>query len=434
MDNDNSQADTSGNVFNGSGQTANTGEDIQSGSQNTSFENVGQSDVQMPPQDQVEQDTSFVPTNENDGTGGTVMGTNGGKLQPSAVAGSMQNDLSNEAGAAEQVPKDMDIGQNMPPQSGTQFVTEVPEPLQVPPDNTQKKETSQASDPLAPATNVPMQSSAPPPQPSSDVPSNNESEAKEDKKESDNKPLGAVSTDHLSTLPKKGSRFRIFVIVAVILIIIIYSIVGYLYLQNQKGNAQAPSVPQFLGQEKGEPSPTPTPKFDPSQVKIKNGNVVREVTTDDVRTLLTKDDYQDTGITGFAKAIVSPDNTKICVESWPPSPSPSLYLVNSDGSNVLLVSQNRQNCLWSKDSQKIYYKNTGVSTPPSDIFVFDIESHDETNLTNANDLYPDRVYDIVGLSADGSELICTYQDTSSEGGEAGGDCRIDLTNGEVTTS
>ena len=75
------------------------------------------------------------------------------------------------------------------------------------------------------------------------------------------------------------------------------------------------------------PTSTPTPSFSPDQVKIKNGSVVREIPGGETTILVDKENYDSTGITGFAKVVVSPDETKICFESWPPAPEHALYSI-----------------------------------------------------------------------------------------------------------
>src|SRR3989304_5022143 len=111
---------------------------------------------------------------------------------------------------------------------------------------------------------------------------------------------------------------------------------------------------------------------------------------------------ESSGITGFARVVVSPDNQKICFESWPPAPEPAMYIANIDGSEIVEVNPNRQSCLWKSDTKGVFYINTTSTTSPVNIFYFDLASQEETNVT-AESVTEGTVrrYKIVGLSGDG---------------------------------
>ena len=125
----------------------------------------------------------------------------------------------------------------------------------------------------------------------------------------------------------------------------------------------------------------------------------------------------------------------MCFESWSPAPEPALYLSEIDGKNITEVSPNRQNCLWSKDGSKIYYTNISTKTAPVNIFRYDILQDIETDLTG--DTVPSGVvrrFEIVGLSADGTKLICKYENIGGAAStETMSECEIDLENDEVNS-
>ncbi len=226
-----------------------------------------------------------------------------------------------------------------------------------------------------------------------------------------------------------GRGFKIFIILGLVLITIIWGSVFYMYFQNKKLKTKSINNNSNFTY----PEVSPTPKFTPSWIKIKNGNVVMEKPDGQTTILIDKSNYPSTGITGFLKVIVSPDEKNICFESWSPSPEPALYLADIDGQNVKKVSTNRQNCLWSNDSKYIYYINTAAKTTPINIFEYDIENSKENDLTS--NFVPSgqlRRYEIVGFSADKSKLICKYENIL---GAATTDniyeCEIDLQTKEV---
>jgi hypothetical protein len=226
-----------------------------------------------------------------------------------------------------------------------------------------------------------------------------------------------------------GGGFKIFMILGIFIIVGVWAGVGYLYYQNQ--NLKGPS--QDSPESETTQILTPTPEFTPDQIKIKSGSVVREKPQGETSVLVNKENYESTGITGFLKVAVSPNNSKMCFESWAPAPEPALYLADIDGQNVTEASPNRQNCLWSADSMRIFYINTASKTAPVNIFKYDLVTSLETNLTA--DSVPAGVvrrYELVGLSADGTKVICKYEDA---GGAATTDnlteCEIVLETGEV---
>lgn len=243
---------------------------------------------------------------------------------------------------------------------------------------------------------------------------------------------GALVTNQSS---KTFSKFKIFITAAVIVIIAIYSVVTFLYFQNKKLKANLPVSPiqeEPVADEGPSNLPTvvPSPVASADTVKILNGNVIIQASIDsESKILIDKSNYSSTGITGFARVVVSNDGQMLCFESWPPAPEPALYLSKSDGSEVKEVSPNRQNCLWSKDDTKLFYSDYASKTLSKNIYFYDIASEEEKNLTlSTQPATNNRVYDLVGLSADGEKIVCKY----TEGKTTSGVCEVDLTTFEVS--
>lgn len=206
------------------------------------------------------------------------------------------------------------------------------------------------------------------------------------------------------------SKFGFFLIVAIVIAVLVWGGVTYLYLDNQSiknknsgSTADVQTVPTVI----------PTPAFSPDQIQIKNGSVVQVIPNADPVTLVDKSDYKTTGITGFAKVLVSPDNKNLCFEAWPPAPAPALYLSSVKGENVVKVGETYKNCLWSPDAKVIFYLNSAPVDSPVNIFSYDVSTGTEKNITLSTQAQGEKSYSIVGLSADSSKLICRYIDLES---------------------
>lgn len=232
-----------------------------------------------------------------------------------------------------------------------------------------------------------------------------------------------------SVSSNRVSFFKIFIVIALVVIVIIYALVVYLYLQNKKSK-------ESLGGNQVQVSAVPTatlPK--PFQIKIKNGNVVKEIEGEVDTVLVSKEDYPSVGITGFVKVNLSEDKTRICFESLPPAPKPASYIANIDGTNVVKITDNKQSCTWNKNSQSVFYTSIASQNASINIFQYDIASQTEKDLTvtsiPANTV---RQYKIVGLSADFSKLMCQYEDVSPTPRPSfipSGQCEINLVSQEV---
>lgn len=235
--------------------------------------------------------------------------------------------------------------------------------------------------------------------------------------------------------PKGISKFRIFIIVAILAIAAIYSVVTFLYLQNKKlketVSEDLPASEVVVENEEVLPTVSAPTVINSETVKILNGNVVLQGSpTSESKIMVDKSNYSSTGITGFARVAVSNDSKYICFESWPPAPEPALYIANTEGSDVKEVSPNRQNCLWSKDSLSVFYTDYSSKSSSKNVYQYIIAGEEEKNITlSSQPTANNRQYDIVGLSADGAKLICKF----TEPKDVTGNCEVDLTTLEVTT-
>lgn len=227
-----------------------------------------------------------------------------------------------------------------------------------------------------------------------------------------------------------NSKFGFFVILGIIVAVLVWGGVTYLYLDTQSlkkaKSEKTAEVPQ-------EPTPIPTPSFSPDQIQIKNGSVVQAIPNAETTTLVDKADYKTTGITGFAKVLVSPDNSFICFEAWPPAPAPALYVATIKGESVVKVGENYKSCIWNPDSKSILYINSAPLDKPTNIFSYELSSGIVKNVTEKTQTEGERAYSIVGLSADATKLICRYVDLESVTNPKNEvTCQIDLKTFAVT--
>jgi hypothetical protein len=239
----------------------------------------------------------------------------------------------------------------------------------------------------------------------------------------------SVPPANVTTIESKkgGKGFGIFVVIGIIAILCIYAYVGYLYFQNQKLKG---STSGTGNQQTSDATITPTVGFNKDYVKVSGGNVIYDDGSGNPKILVDKSNFTSTGITGFIKVSVSPDNQRMCFEAWPPAPTPALYIANVDGSSVSQVNENRKSCLWTEDSNKILYVNIASPVLTSNIYLYDTETKEEKNLTQPDlSVTATKNFELVGLSADGTKAICKYE---TIGKDEVGQCEIDLYSHEVT--
>lgn len=265
--------------------------------------------------------------------------------------------------------------------------------------------------------------------------SNNNQQLKQEKTtqvtENQNVPEYESQSPHdvMTTEAPKKSKFPLFIVLLVLVTLVIYGAVGYLYVSNKdiKEPYAEPEVSVISS------TPTPTPSFDPNQIQIINGSIYNSLPTGEKKLIVNKDDYPQTGITGFSSVQVSLNNQKLCFESWPPSPKPSLFTSDIDGENLIELSKNKKSCYWLTDNSRIVYTGVASNSKPIDIFLYNFLSETEANLTmDLADQNKTRYYEIVGVSEDKTILNCRYDEidqVTNEDFEA--NCEIDLTSGTI---
>jgi hypothetical protein len=228
---------------------------------------------------------------------------------------------------------------------------------------------------------------------------------------------------------KKPKGFSIFVILSIVVLIAIWAVVGYLYYQNRDIED---SEKQEL--EDVSPSNAPVSEFSPNEIQISNGNIARVTSFGETQTLIKKEDYPGTGITGFVRVSVSPDNSKICFESIAPAIAPGMYISNVDGSEPFEVEKDRNTCTWSPDSKNVFYINAPLGQQAINIFQYSLETRTEKNLTESKNTETEiRQHTITGTSSD--RISCHYDIVDTTGKKLSeSTCEIDTQTGEVSDS
>lgn len=200
-------------------------------------------------------------------------------------------------------------------------------------------------------------------------------------------------------------------IIFIILLLGVLVAVGYLYVTNRKLKNELSQMKQdqVLTTPVTEPSRAPLPS---EEISVENGSVIRTNSSGEKALLIDKTLYENVGIIGFARVIVSPDEKKMCFEAWPPAPTPGLYLADITGQNVVYVADNGKDCVWSNDSTKIAYTKQAVKTSQVDLFYYDLTSTEEINLTkDAAGPGMLRVYENPTWSVDNQTITATYTET-----------------------
>jgi hypothetical protein len=223
--------------------------------------------------------------------------------------------------------------------------------------------------------------------------------------------------------PKKSNGFKIFTILSLLVLLSVWGVVGYLFYDNQKIENDAQNT---------SPTVIPTPTFSPREIQINNGNITRVTSLGESATLVSKTDYPETGITGFIRVVVSPNNTKLCFESVSPATTPALYISEVDGSGVTKISDNKNSCLWAPSGNEILFVNTPGTNLVVDIYKYNIVTKELTNLTETTqEASQIRQYAI--LSVEGSIAECRYDIVGKTGQKTNeGMCTIDINTGLVT--
>ncbi len=247
------------------------------------------------------------------------------------------------------------------------------------------------------------------------------------------------ASDAIVTEVKSGpSKFRILVILLIVVAVIVYAVVGYLYFTNSQleDEATQPSTqPAIVAPIEATPEPEVTETLPSTEIKLDNGNIIRETASGDSSILVDKDDYETTGIAGFSEVSVSPDEENMCFASAPPALEPALYYSGVDAITVTKISEKVKNCTWNNSSDNIAYISNTAQSIPTDLFIYSLTTSEETNLTKVSSVSGVfRKYEIVSWSADDSLINCTYEeiDLSDTTNEVLGRCKIDVATSEVT--
>lgn len=236
--------------------------------------------------------------------------------------------------------------------------------------------------------------------------------------------LPSVTSASIIIESKQNSPgFKTFVIFGIVIIVLLYSGVTFLYFKNKNltGNVENNSSKSL--------QPIQPPSFNPNLITIDNGSVVYKDPEQGIKILISKDAYPTTGITGFSKVTVSPDRKMLCFEAVAPATKPALYLSDIHGNNVKLIGNNKNGCLWTKDNKSLIYQGKEASGTNTNIFVYDILTGTERNLTEKAILETRPDFTIVGLSSDETHLICSYLTDLDQTLQ----CQIDLQTGNFTS-
>ncbi len=260
--------------------------------------------------------------------------------------------------------------------------------------------------------------------PNINPPETNKTDSNKNKPETDETFVNVTPASVTIETRKNDSSFKIFVIVGILIILIIYGAVAYIYYKNK--NAKLPTMEVRTT----EISNSPKAIFEPQNILIGSGSIVYKNSAGEVKTLVDKNSYPSTGITGFARVVVSPDNMKMCFESIPPSTKPALFVSDVEGIETKQISAGKSSCIWNSNSNVIYYVGKENGIPNANLYVYDLEKSIETNLTSKimSDTKPD--FTLVGLSSDETKLICTFTNPNSEESVS---CQIDLATQSFST-
>ncbi len=305
--------------------------------------------------------------------------------------------------------------QDRTPQSSGDVSVPVPETTtQIPPTQETSAEVN-----IPPAPQVP-----PPPPP---IPQEPGTEAKTELPTKPTEPV--VPPSDVPTVSEKPKKpiFKIVIITLVIITLIIWGFVAYSYFRNK-------SLEKDL--EKGETAlvQTPTPTEAPPQFSIENGNIIKIDSQGESSLIVSKENYEDTGIIGFTNVLLSPNYQKLCFWSLPPALKPALYYSNADGGSVSKVRERAKNCLWSTDNNMIAYIDDTAQDSPANIYIYNLGTGEETNLTEVST--PSAIYRRYSAESwldDEKSISCSYDEINTASPEAitKGSCKIDTLSGEV---
>ncbi|MBN1331385.1 hypothetical protein JW978_00680 [Candidatus Dojkabacteria bacterium] len=172
---------------------------------------------------------------------------------------------------------------------------------------------------------------------------------------------------------------------------------------------------------------------DEIEIVICDGSICKNNVTDQTSEMLIyKGDYD--GVEEFVEVNTSPDGKHICflaqdmVPRW-------VYYAEADGTDVREEIALAINCVWSNNSDKFAFINHTTDVSPHNVYVYDIETKETTNLTESVNSYEiERIYQTPVWSDDDSTIRSKYiqYDSTADWAETQGESEINLATGEVT--
>jgi hypothetical protein len=229
--------------------------------------------------------------------------------------------------------------------------------------------------------------------------------------------VGQINPSNIVTIEgrKSGGFLNKLFPLLVLIMLGVWAWVGYIFFQNRQLGSGSKTSGENASPSVASTSPTPEQiLYDPETIRISQGNIVIDSADGGSKTLINKSDYKNSGIIGFTKVSVSSDMKLICFESIPPATTPELYIADVEGKNVKKIGNNLRNCTWALDSKTLFYVQYLNGSDRTDIYKYDTASGKSSNLTEFSQTDTERTYNLLGLSADGSSLVCTYTESGKE--------------------
>jgi len=230
------------------------------------------------------------------------------------------------------------------------------------------------------------------------------------------------------------SKFPLMIGILIVLAIAIYGFVAYLYFGNQKLKEESQSKNELKSAVL--PTPQPTVGVETFQYLIENGSIKKVSSKGTEEIIVSKDNYKDTGITGFTNVVASAPGNYICFWSLPPALGPALYYSDSNGTTPVKIAVKSKNCIWAVSEDKLAYINDVSEGKLVDIYLYTIAADSSQNLTSqtATTSGVFRRYAATSFSPDGTKVLCSYEeiDTENPSLENLGNCEIDIATGNVT--
>ena len=229
------------------------------------------------------------------------------------------------------------------------------------------------------------------------------------------------------------SKFPYLIGILIVLAIAIYGFVAYLYFGNQKLKEESQSKDE--PESTVLPTPQPTVGAETFQYLIDNGSIKKVSSKGTEEIIVSKDNYEDTGIAGFTNVVASAPGNYICFWSLPPALGPALYYSDSKGTTPVKIADKSKNCIWATTEDKLAYINDVSEGKLVDIYLYTIATDSSQNLTEqtATTSGVFRRYAPTSFSPDGAKVLCSYEeiDTENPSLENLGNCEVNISTGEV---